>query len=376
LKIHIISAALPPLLDGIGDYTAHLAAELARSATVTVLAGAPTPDPIPGVHVETAFAADDPRSVWNLVGRVAEDKPDWVLLQYNPFSYGRWGLNLHLPRAMQAIKQHCPSASVAVMVHEKFAALESFKLGVMSTWQRYQFWQLGRMADILFFSIDPWTQTYRRQFPGKPVIHLAVGSNIPEVQISRQEARTRLGISDRTLVLGIFGTKHPSRLIGWNLNAIQAVCASRQDVITVYLGPDDDVIRKRFGSLPLIADGPLPAEEVSRRFQAMDIHLTPFTDGVSTRRGSLMCGLQHGVPTVGTRGFNTDGLLLEQDGKSLLLASAKNPDAFNKYVLHLANEPIEREKLGKAARAFYQQELSWEVVSGRLLQAFQSKGCV
>ena len=92
MRIHIIAAALPPQLDGIGDYTANLAAELAHSATVTVLTGAPTPDLIPGVQVETAFSADNPRSVWNLVSRVAADPPDWVLLQYNPFSYGRWGL--------------------------------------------------------------------------------------------------------------------------------------------------------------------------------------------------------------------------------------------------------------------------------------------
>ena len=44
----MIAAALPPQLDGIGDYSARVAAELAHSAEVTVLTGAPDPDPIPG----------------------------------------------------------------------------------------------------------------------------------------------------------------------------------------------------------------------------------------------------------------------------------------------------------------------------------------
>ena len=123
MKIHMISAALPPRLDGIGDHSAHLAAELARSSDVAVLTGAPAPDPIPGVRVRTAFAADDPASVWGLACPVAQDRPDWVLLQYNPFSYGRWGWNPHLPRVMRRIKRDAPGTRLALMVHEPFVPI-------------------------------------------------------------------------------------------------------------------------------------------------------------------------------------------------------------------------------------------------------------
>ena len=57
-----------------------------------------------------------------------------------------------------------------------------------------------------------------------------------------------------------------------------------------------------------------PADEVSRRLSAADLNLSAFIDGVSTRRGSLMAALQHGVASVGTRGYLTDQMLLNEDG--------------------------------------------------------------
>ena len=213
LKIHVISAALPPQLDGIGDYTANLAAELARSVTVKVFTGAQAPTPIPGVRVETALTVDEPRSVWNLAAGVAADPPDWVLLQYQPFSYGRWGLNLHLPRVMRQIKRRHPRTRFALMVHEPFVPIDCWQNAVMTTWQRWQLWMLGRAADTVFFSIEPWAQKFAIWFPGKPVRPLPVGSNIPLVALSRAEARARLGIPEDTLILGLFGTAHASRLL-------------------------------------------------------------------------------------------------------------------------------------------------------------------
>ena len=57
MKIHIIAAALPPQLDGIGDYSALLAAELARCVEVTLLSGAgPDATCIPGVREYTTNA--------------------------------------------------------------------------------------------------------------------------------------------------------------------------------------------------------------------------------------------------------------------------------------------------------------------------------
>ena len=360
MKLHIIAAALPPQLDGIGDYTACLAAELARSQDVTILVGAPSPDPIPGVRIETVFSADAPASVQGIAEFVEANPPAWVLLQYNPFSYGKWGRNLHLPRVMQQIKRACPQTRFALMVHEPFVPLTSWQFAIMATWQRWQLWRLGQTADVVFFSIDPWAKKFQDWFPNKPVVHLPVGSNIPRVAISREEARARLGIHEETLVLGLFGTAHVSRLLEPVRHAAEAVRQVGFDVRVLYVGPHQAQVCAVLGDKNVIADGPAPAEEVSRRLSVMDIYLAAYSDGVSTRRGAFMAALQHGVATIGTHGFLTDTLLKAEDGQAFLLADVAKPQAFREAVSRLAESAALRQELGKNAANLYEREFAWK----------------
>ena len=369
--MHIITAALPPLLDGIGDYTANLATELAHSATVTVLTGAPTPDPIPGVKVETVFSADDPRSVWNLAARVAAEPPDWVLLQYNPFSYGRWGLNLHLPHVMRQLGRR-NNVRVAVMAHETYVPVVNWQSAIMTVWQRWQFWRLGKCADLLFFSTENPTHMYRRKFLQTPVVHLPVGSNIPFLPVSRVEARTGLNIADDALVLGLFGTMHISRM----LERVRDAALTAQKVTgkahVLYVGPHGPAVQSALGDIPLLIEGPLTGTEVSRRFAAMDVYLAPFSDGISTRRGTVMCGLQHGVALVGTQGYNTDRMLKIEEGKAFLLADAKNSEQFRNHVRLLAEQPSQRQALARYGQRFFTQHFTWERIGSKLLAALES----
>src|SRR4051812_30187350 len=120
VKIDVIAAALPPQLDGIGDYTALMSAELARggAARVRLLTAQASPDPIPGATIETVFSASDPRSVRALLPAVLADPPDWLLVQYNPFSYGPRGFNPYLAGVLRTLKRQVPGLRIATMTHE------------------------------------------------------------------------------------------------------------------------------------------------------------------------------------------------------------------------------------------------------------------
>lgn len=370
MKITIIAPALPPKLDAIGAYTALLAAELARSAEVAVLTELGHEyDPVPGVAVHGAFDPERPESVSRIPSLIAADPPDWLLLQYNPFSYGRWGFNPFLPQAMRAIKRRSPHTRLAVMVHEPFVPFlssENWKFAIMTVWQRWQLWALGRTADVMFFSIELWAQKFGRWFRGKPVRHLPVGSNVPRVAITRDEARRRLGIAEGTSVLGVFGTAHPARLLPWVRQAAEAVAGEGRDMLILHIGPDADLVRRLMGSLPLRADGPLPAEEVSRRFAAMDVYLIPFADGVSTRRTSLMTSLQHGLATVATVGRSTDSILRNAGGRALLLAPTDAPEEFCRSAVQLAADAPLRGTLGSAAQSLYDDQFDWPRIAAIL----------
>jgi glycosyltransferase involved in cell wall biosynthesis len=376
LKICIISAALPPRLDGIGDYTAHLAQELARSAEVHILtAEGKRHAAIAGVNIVPAFAPTEPPTVWRILQHVESIRPDWVILQYQPFCYGRWGLNLHLPLMVRKLKDRCPGTRFALMAHEDFVPVINWKFAVMTTWQRWQLWSLGRSADLVLFSIQPWVDKYRGWFPGKPVLHLPVGSNIPLVGLSAVEARERLGIPMGHIVLGLFGTAHACRLLHLVRGAASAARQGGRDVTLLYMGPDAESIRGQLGDLPIRAEGPLPAEEVSRRFAAVDVALAPFVDGVSTRRTSLMTGLQHGVATVGTRGPLTDRALVEQHERALLLADVAKTDEFCVQVQRAVDDGNLRHRLGRAAEILYTQEFAWDRIASKLQAVLGAPHC-
>lgn len=374
MKIHIIAAALPPQRDGIGDYTAALAAEMKHSADVTVLTGIPAPASIGSIRVETAFSADVPASVRQIAHFVKEDRPDWVLLQYNPFSYGRWGLNLHLPEVMRGLRRVSPSTRLAVMVHEPFVPIRTPQFAVMAIWQRWQLRRLGRSADMVFFSIEFWQHAFRRWFPGKPLVHLPVGSNIPQVSIGRQEARARLGIRPEVLVLGLFGTAGSGRMLNRAGEALTALREAKVPVQLLYVGPHRAAVCTALGGADMIAEGPFPADEVSRRLCAMDIYLAAYEDGVSTRRGAFMAALQHGIATVGTQGPLTDSLLDKEEGHAFLLADVADPEQFQAQVRRLAGEPAFRAQIAQAGRSLYEHEFSWTRIADKLYRTLTSTG--
>ena len=372
LKIHIISAALPPDLDGIGDYTARVAAELSASAQIKVLTrqGA-APEPITDVEIEQVFRSDRRADVRAVASRVAADRPDWLLLQYNPFSYGRWGLNAHLPAAVARAKRLSARTRIALMVHEPFVPVSSWKFAIMTVWQRWQLLALGRAADLVFFSVEPWAKRFARWFPGKPVVHLPVASNVPRLDTPRHEARRRLRIANDEIVLGLFGWAHPNQMLNWVAPAARAASAAGP-VRVLYLGPQKAVVRAAVPDVRLIADGLLPPDEVSRRLSAVDVFLCAFIDGVSTRRTSMMAALQHGLAIVGTRGQVTDSVLLKHHGRALLLTEVDDEAGFALHVEALAADPVRRSALGRAGRQLYDEQFASPLTAARLLYTFST----
>lgn len=367
-RIDVVVPALPPKIDGIGDYTAHLAKELAGSATVRVLTSGSRPvDAIPGVEIEPAFEDGRRASVRGIAEHVSRRRPDWLLLQYNAFGYGRWGLNLDLPAVVSEIRRRSRDPRIALMVHETFVPATTWKFGIMTCWQRYQLWSLGRSADVIFFSIEPWTRRFARWFPGKPVLHLPVSSNMPRVRISKENAKRRLGIPAESPVLVLFGALGGSRMDDASAQTIQAVRHRFPGLVVLYVGPHVQAARELFRDGPLLCEGSLPPEEVSLRLSAGDAHLLALIDGISTRRTTLMAAMQHGLATAGTTGPLTDDILRRQDGRAFLLAHVHDRAQLTANTIRLLEDPRLRIRLGEESRRLYESEFAWSRISERLL---------
>jgi glycosyltransferase involved in cell wall biosynthesis len=369
----LIAPALPPQLDGIGDHSALIAQELHRvGCPVTILTvTGKTHQPIPGIEVIPVFSPQEPASVQKIYDHIARLKPDLFLVQYNPFSYGNRGFNPYLPQVLRRVRKTLPETQIAVMAHETFLPWGKPQWAVMNLWQYPQFFGMGRNAHTLFLSIEVWAKQFQKWFPKIPVCHLPVGANIPVIPTSRNEAKKRLGIAPDTFVVGVFGTAHLSRLFDWVAEAYRRVYQEQPNSLLLYVGPDNEVVRSAVVEMPLNAEGPFPPEEVSLRLSAMDVVLAPYVDGVSTRRGAFMAGLQHGIPTVTTDAFHTDTILREANGKAFLAATEGNAEMFYSHVLQLLRDPELRNTIGEGGQTLYCQQFDWKPVVQSLLQRLQ-----
>ncbi len=143
-------------IDGIRDYTVQLADALRRFEGVS--AEVLGPGALNGTLVDY----------------------DTVVLQYNPFMYGRWGFTPWLPAALLRMRRRHPTLEVALMVHEPYVPMINWRWTLMGIWQRSQLFALRAVADPVFASIDAWTSTLGEMRPRRVVHHLPVGSNLPD----------------------------------------------------------------------------------------------------------------------------------------------------------------------------------------------------
>jgi glycosyltransferase involved in cell wall biosynthesis len=372
MRLDLVFPKLPPALDGIGDHTAHLASALsARDCTVRVLTAQRDWAPLPNVEVERAFHTRTRRGILDLVDCVHTRSPDWLLVQFEQFSYGRWGLNPFLPLALHRLRS--AATQTAVMFHEDYMPATDLRSAVIGLWQKPQFWTLGRAADVAFFATEPRTRRYDSLFSDTSVHHLPVGSNIPDVGADRARERDRLNVDADDFVVGLFGSAHASRLLSYADAAVTACARDRPGTRVLYVGPDGPQVRTALtADVPVTDAGALPAEDVSRCFAAMDLYLAPFRKGVSTRRGSFLTGLQHGVATVTTQGRATGPLLSARHEEAFLAPDCSSRRAFVDAVRRLTLSPDARPALAQRGQAFYRQHFSWPTVAERLLRALNA----
>lgn len=347
----VLAAVQQHEIDGIHDYTRHLAASLETRDDLEVFLVNP--------RVEST------ERIRELFPPGADGSPT-ILLQYNPFSFGRWGFAPWLPAKLWRLRRSSPRLRLGLVVHEMYVPVKDWRSALMGAWQRLQFFAVRLASDVVFTTIALWTSELEHSRPARPTYHLPVGSNLPDMRHARRTERMRLGADDRTLVLAAFGSDHPGRLLDYLPAAAAAVASSGIRTIFLNLGhkaPHLDIDPR----VEVCTPGRLDGAALARHLAAADIYLAPQIDGISTRRTTLMSALQHGVPVVSTDGPSTDAVLREADD-ALLLTSVGDIEAFAHEAHALAADPAGRVRRGKAARSLYEREFDWAVVSSQLVR--------
>lgn len=292
------------------------------------------------------------------------DPFDVAILQYNPYSYGRWGIAPRLVLAWTLLKR--TRITCVITVHEAFVTRPSSLKGwVLETVHRLQIFALCAGRTQVWSTSRARTEQLRRWARGKAIAEMPVGSNLEEGvdQDTLLKITEVLDARDASLLVATIGKHHPEHQIGYAIDAVRAMRQSNDSVTFLRLGPDD-------GDLPsdieAVVPGFLPLPELAAYLAAADLVLLPYSSGAATNRGTLMAALALGKPVLTTHSPTTDRSL--RSG-AITSTPVGDREAYVAAALALARNPSERERLGAAGQALYRQEFAWERLARRALLA-------
>jgi glycosyltransferase involved in cell wall biosynthesis len=328
-RVRLVCGPVRSEVDGIRDYAERLAGALTEK----------------GLEVEVDREKPDARPA------------DLILLNYNPFSFGKWGFAPGLARGLGRARRR--NSRIGLIVHESYVPPLSRRWKLMGAWQRRQLRSVCRRADLVFTPVEVLAQELG-------AVHLPVGSNLPDMRHCRDFERGRLEIDADALVIAAFGTGHPSRRMADVAAAANTAAGLGAEVVVLNLGAGAPAIRDLDDSVRVFEPGWLEASAVARHLAAADLFVAPFVDGVSTRRTTLMAALQHGLPVVGTDGHLTDGIL-RRSRQALTLVSVDDRERLEGAVRLLATDADERRARGAAARELYERSFDWPVIAATIV---------
>src|SRR5712691_1169461 len=321
LKIVMVSGSLPDLRCGIGDYTARLVTELARSPGVSIFVVTSKTERVRADAAAPAVVLRAPgwglRNLLQLVRMIRLHAPDIVHIQYPAIGYGRALGIVVLPLAVRWL---CGVPAV-LTIHERRERRLIARLAI----------NFMALTSNLVLTLDPVeaSSLQRALRPFRPrILTGAMISTIPVVAgVDRQAWRKRWGASAADVVVVTFGLIHPRRRIEDIIDATDELRRSRTTVRLWVVGGEAEYdpdaaraygvfLRDRARSRGLDAAiqwmDHVDRAAVSASLQAADVSVFLYPDGASGRNTTLQAAREHGLPVVTTVGPATSDSLRRQ----------------------------------------------------------------
>lgn len=360
--VHMITSEYPPQPGGVSDYTRQIARELAAAGDSVHIwcpaCEAPAEPPDAGVTVHREFGRFEPSGLCRVGRQLNGFTARRLLVQWVPHGYGFQAMNVFF--CLWLWKRAAMSGDrVEIMVHEPFLAFGegSWKQDLAAIAHRLMTLILLQAADKVWTVIPAWEKCWRPYTLGRrvPFQWIPAPSNVPPSG-DRDGAGVIRARFQGAVLIGQFGT-YSRAIQSALLEIVPRLLDGAPERVMLFMGRGSEAFQGELLRLhprlvgQVHASGPLETDDLSRSIAACDLLLQPYPDGTSTRRTSLMAGLEHGIPTVSTSGRLTEPFW--GDSGVLALVPAGDTEAFVQAAQRLLDNEPERKRMGAAARALY-----------------------
>jgi glycosyltransferase involved in cell wall biosynthesis len=301
LRITFVSAALPEIACGIGDYTDRLATELLAAGAEPVV----VTQARPGLRVDLPYEVRAVTTRWrlgdaaSLCRAVIGTRPDIVHIEFPGTGYGRGFGVTALPWVLLAARPRLP---VALTFHEFDRLSRRHRLRVAA----------GALPCRLV--VTPGVEQtravgrYLGWRPGLRVAEIPLASNViprRSGNLVPRDFRREPG----ELIVGYWGFLRPDKGVEALVEAFARVRRVRPARLVIAGDPGPDTAyAEQIGHLveqagvldDTLFTGPVPAEGLSAALLGFDVCVLPFRDGLTANKTSYAAAVAHGLPVVTT----------------------------------------------------------------------------
>lgn len=358
MHILFITNYLPPVIDGVGDYTYNLAREFSKrghEVTIVCRADLEIDADIPGVAIYPVIKKWDNSAATSIV-RVIQDRDIRVVcLQYVPHGFHPKGLPFGLPQVVKAIKGQ--GVTLFTFCHEVCVSLERWNLKrtLLSYLMQGITHRILNASDLVATSIGHyawmiWKLTGRTGIPLIPI-----PSNIPPCTLTEEQIRTLKNqiAPNGEFIVGFIGRR---QVDGW-VRVIDELGQQGKSIRILAIG------KTNFTGLQptsgIYVTGPLPITDMAGYLQAADCIVLPEPrdSGCSFKSGSLVAAMREGKAVITNKGFMTDERL--ENGKNILFVDPDRPASYQAALTRLVDFPEERKTIGEHAKRLT-ENFTWQ----------------
>ena len=310
MNILFICNNMPPMVDGVGDYTYNIASEFARhghEVHVICRKRKEIRTDYDDLHIVPMVERWDRSTGKRIAQYVKDNHIDVVSLQYVPHGFHPKGLPFGLVPCMKEVKK--TGVKMMVFCHEVCIGMgkwHEIKQNAMAILMESITRGIVRMCSVVITSISH----YKQRLKGLGVEDVAVvsiPSNIPNAVIGEEQRKAlrHMIANDDEIVITLFGNRNFTNV----LKAIHKLLQSGHKIIVLALGKINASIPQ--GEPYIYYTGAREIAELASFIQVSDMLVLPENthSGCSLKSGSLSAAIQFHVPVISNKGFMTEDVL-------------------------------------------------------------------
>lgn len=360
MNILFITNQIPPLVDGVGDYTYNIATEFSKHKHKVYI--------VCKKNIQLSIQNNDITILpiieqWNnyaskqIINLILEHNIDTVSLQYVPHGFHPKGI----PYSLILIVKNIKSTKVKLMIfcHEVYVPFikGNIKLFINSKLSKFVTKQILHQCDIIATSIDFYQKMIQKLCPDKKIPSpIPIVSNVPFSQLNEEQLsqlRDKIA-SQNEIIISFFGMRNISN----SIKAIKELINQGEKIKVLFIGRTEEKI-PFLQPQEYFRTGILSTNELDQYLQISDILILPENSiyGCSFKSGSLSAALRDGLCVVTAKGLLTSHEMIHN--KNIVFTDFSQNHHIKQCLKELLLHSKKREIIGKNG-ALLTSSFTWE----------------